>query len=126
MKLTILLDQNVPRQVCDFLHLKRPEWRILHVNEIGLKGAADEVIFQRAQVEGAIVVTFDEGFADTRMYPVGTHVGIIRLRVWPTTVEQTERALGRLLESVEDRDLIRSLVIVDPQRIRIRKDAKHG
>lgn len=84
------------------------------------------MVFQRAQTEGAIVVTFDEDFADTRMYPVGSHAGVIRLRVWPTTVEQTERALGRLLESVEDRDLLGSLVIVDDQRIRVRKDAQHG
>jgi len=72
------------------------------------------------------VVTFDEDFADTRMYPVGSHAGVIRLRVWPTTIEQTEGGLGRLPESVEDRDLVGSLVIVDDQRIRVRKDAQHG
>jgi len=106
--------------------LKRPDWRVLHVNEIGLRGAPDEVVFQRAQTEGAIIVTFDEDFADTRMYPVGSHAGVIRLRVWPTTVEQTEKAMDRLLESVEDGDLVGSLVIVDDQRIRVRKEAQHG
>ena len=68
MRLTLLLDQNVPEQVGNFLGWKRPDWLLLHVNEIGLRGAPDEVIFQRAQTEGAIVVTFDEDFADTRMY----------------------------------------------------------
>ena len=67
MRLTLLLDQNVPQQVGNSLRLKRPDWRVLHVNEIGLLGAPDEAIFQRAQTEGAIVVTFDEDFADTRM-----------------------------------------------------------
>lgn len=126
MRLTLLLDQNVPQQLGNFLRLKRPEWRVLHVSEIGLQGAPDEIVFQRAQAEGAIVVTFDEDFADTRMYPVGSHAGVIRLRVWPTTIEQTEGGLGRLPESVEDRDLVGSLVIVDDQRIRVRKDAQHG
>jgi predicted nuclease of predicted toxin-antitoxin system len=126
LRLTLLLDQNVPQQVSDFVRLKRPEWRVLHVNEIGLQGASDEAIFQRAQTDGAIVVTFDEDFADTRMYPVGSHAGVIRLRVWPTTIEQTEKALGRLLESVEDHDLPGSLVIIDEQRIRVRKGAQHG
>ena len=126
MRLTLLLDQNVPQQIGNFLRLKRPEWRTLHVNAIGLKGAPDEVVFQTAQTEGAIVLTFDEDFADTRMYPVGSHGGVIRLRVWPTSIEQTERALARLLESVEDRDLVGSLVIVDDQRIRVRKHAQHG
>lgn len=46
--------------------------------------------------QGAIVVTFDEDFADTRMYPVGSHAGVIRLQLWPTTIEQTEKALDRV------------------------------
>ncbi len=91
-----------------------------------MRGASDEAIFQKAQMEDALVVTFDEDFADTRMYPVGSHAGVIRLRVWPTTIEQTERGLDRLLESVEDHDLVGSLIVIDDQRIRVRKDAQHG
>jgi hypothetical protein len=60
------------------------------------------------------------------MYPVGSHAGVIRLRVWPTTVEQAEKALDRLLDSVDDGDFVGSLVIVDDQRIRLRKQAQHG
>jgi hypothetical protein len=78
------------------------------------------VIFRRAQSQNAIVVTFDEDFADTRMYPTGTHAGVIRLRVWPTTIERTE-ALDRLLNTVEESNLARSLTIVDQRGIRVRK-----
>ncbi|HXG35199.1 MAG TPA: DUF5615 family PIN-like protein [Bryobacteraceae bacterium] len=121
MNLTVLLDQNVPRLVGQFLRLRRPEWRVLHASEVGLAGAADERIFQWAQQERAIVITFDEDFADARMYPLGSHAGVIRLRVWPTTVEQTQQALERLLENVADEDLPGSLVIIDRERIRVRK-----
>jgi hypothetical protein len=69
---------------------------------------------------------FDEDFADTRMYPVGTHAGVIRLRVWPTTIEQIEAALDRLLVSIDDDRLPGSPVIIDAQRIRIRRAARHG
>jgi predicted nuclease of predicted toxin-antitoxin system len=75
---------------------------------------------------GAIVITFDEDFADTRMYPIGSHAGVIRLRVWPTTVELTEAALGRLLSTTEDEALPGSLIIIDNLRIRIRRAARHG
>jgi predicted nuclease of predicted toxin-antitoxin system len=51
-------------------------------------------IFEWAQEKGAIILTFDEDFADARMYPVGSHAGVIRLRVWPTTIEQVEYALS--------------------------------
>ncbi len=75
---------------------------------------------------GAIVVTFDEDFADTRMFPIGSHAGVVRLRVWPTTVEQAVAALARLLEVVPDDQLPNSLIIIDNHRIRVRQAAQHG
>lgn len=41
----------------------------------------DATIFQWAQQHNAIVITFDEDFADTRMYPAGTHAGVTPLSV---------------------------------------------
>ena len=126
MSLAVLLDQNVPPHVAGWLRSRRPDWLVWHVSDVGLKGATDDTIFHWAQANGAIVITFDEDFADTRMSPVGSHAGVIRLRVWPNTIEQTEAALERLPEFAEDGDLVASLVIVDDQRIRIRRAARHG
>jgi hypothetical protein len=110
-----VLDQNVPPAISDYIRLQRRAWTIRHVRDIGLSGATD-----------AIVITFDEDFADARMYPVGSHAGVIRLRVWPTTVESSEAALGRLLATTPDDVLPGSLVIIDNLRIRIRRAAQHG
>jgi hypothetical protein len=66
-------------------------------------------------------VTFDEDFADQRSFPTGFHAGIIRLRVWPTTVEGTQDALDRLLAEVSDVELARALVIIDRDAIRARR-----
>jgi predicted nuclease of predicted toxin-antitoxin system len=126
LKLQILLDQNIPPAISGFLCLQRPEWTVWHVSQLGMSGAPDEQIFAWAQRNQAIVITFDEDFADARMYPVGEHAGVIRLRVWPTTVEETERALGRLLLQVNDDDLRGSLIIVDRHGIRVRRSARHG
>ena len=65
-------------------------------------------------------------FADARMYPAGSHAGVVRLRVWPTTIENTETALARLFDSVAGEDLHRNLVIVDETKIRVRRSARHG
>jgi len=65
-------------------------------------------------------MTFDEDFADQRAFPVGSHWGIVRLRIWPTTIEETKRALERLFTEVSEGELSRALVIVDRTRIRIR------
>jgi predicted nuclease of predicted toxin-antitoxin system len=77
-------------------------------------------------VDGSIVITFDEDFADARMFPVGPHCGVIRLRVWPTTLETTRAALDRVLAEVPETALRGSLVIVDESPIRIRRAIRHG
>lgn len=126
MILRVLLDQNVPRAVCAFLQGRRPSWIIRHVADVGLWGCSDAAILQWAIEDSAVVITFDEDFADARMFPVGSHSGVIRLRVWPTTVEQTKEALDRVLLEVPEADSAGSLVIVDAQRIRVRRSIRHG
>ena len=72
-----------------------------------------------AQDNQAIVITFDEDFADLRTFPVG-HAGVIRLRVWPTTIEETQDGLSRLFAEVSVDEIEGALVIVDRTKIRIR------
>lgn len=71
MRLCILLDQNIPPLVCDFIRELRPLWKVVHVDQVSLPGATDRVIFDWAQRGGWIVVTFDEDFADARMFAAG-------------------------------------------------------
>ncbi len=119
--LRVLLDQNVPQGCLAWLQQARPSWIVWHVNLIGLGGGPDANVFRWAQEQQAIVVSYDEDFADARTFPLGAHHGIIRLRVWPTTVELTIAALQRILDQVPESDLPRNLVIVDNQRIRLRR-----
>jgi len=118
--LRILLDQNVPREIAPWLHGLRPSWEVHHAAEVALAGRPDREIFAWAQAHQAIIVTFDEDFADQRSFPVGEHHGVIRLHVWPTTVEEAQDALGRLLAEIPDAELRGALVIIERGRIRVR------
>jgi len=120
-RLCFLLDQNVPGAVATWLRQEHSDWVVNHVNELGFQGRTDEFLYKWAQDNDAIVITFDEDFADSRMYPFGRHNGVIRLRVWPTTIENTKEAITRLLKQVPQRDLRNSLIIIDNQKIRVRK-----
>ena len=93
----------------------------MHTSEVGLSGAPDDVVFAWAQQEKAAVLTFDEDFADRRAFSVSEHFGIIRLRVWPTTVEEVQSGISRLIASIDVVELPRSLVIIDKKKIRIRR-----
>lgn len=52
-----------------------------HVFDTSLAGAEDEEIFKSAKRRRQIIVTYDEDFADQRVFPVGSHCGILRLRM---------------------------------------------
>jgi len=119
--LRILCDQNIPVEATVWLRNWKPHWQVWHANEVGLPGRSDSEVFLWAQKEKAIVLTYDEDFADARLFPLGQHYGIVRLRVWPTTVEQTVRAFERLFDSVPHADIPSSLVIVDNNRICLRR-----
>ena len=118
--LKVLLDQNVPRAVASWLQNLKPSWQVTHVTAVGLDGKLDSEVFNWAQSNGYLIITFDEDFADQRSFPTGQHFGVIRLRVWPTTIEETQSALSRLLEEATDSDLTGALVIIGQTHIRIR------
>jgi len=126
LSLRVLIDQNIPVEVAVWLRLRRPHWRIDHVSEVALWGSSDLAIFAWAQERAAVVFTFDEDFADARMFPAGTHAGVVRFRVWPTTVERTIEAMTRLLGAVAETDLAGSLTIVDKRTIRIRREVRRA
>jgi predicted nuclease of predicted toxin-antitoxin system len=100
---------------------KLPGWEIQHVNILGFQGKPDEFLYLWAQKNGAIIVTYDEDFADSRFYPLGHHHGIVRLRVWPTTIEKTRNAMERLIEDLAPSNWRDCLIIIDNQKIRVRK-----
>ena len=96
-------------------------WTIQHVKDLGFEGKPDSFLYKWAQQNGAIVITYDEDFADARMYPLGAHHGVVRLRVWPTTTENTQQAIERMLKQIPESSLPNSLIIIDNYKIRVRK-----
>ena len=123
-RLTVLLDQNIPKPIASWLIQLKPSWTVYHTSDVDLSGKADEEVFAWAQRNDALIISFDEDFADGRSFPARDHRGIVRLRVWPTTIEETEQALARLFSEVSTDELTGSLVIVDRSRIRVRSRPK--
>jgi predicted nuclease of predicted toxin-antitoxin system len=85
------------------------------------RGEPTSILYLWAQKNNTIIVTYDEDFADARFYPLGEHHGIIRLRVWPTTIEQTQSAMDRLIIDVPPKIWRNSLIIIDNSKIRVRR-----
>ncbi|MCS7066399.1 MAG: DUF5615 family PIN-like protein [Fimbriimonadales bacterium] len=116
----VLLDQNIPRPIAEWLRQLCPNWTVWNVYEVGLGGASDATIFQWAQAQQAVIITSDEDFADVRVYPPTSHCGVVRLRVWPTTVEVIQEAIQRWLRYIGNDSPAGRLFIVGRRTIRER------
>ena len=91
--LTALVDQNAPRQSPTGSVPDARKYTVCHTSDVSLSGRPNEDIFAWAQQRQVVILAFDEDFAVQRSFPIGSHAGIIRLRVWPTTIEETQNAL---------------------------------
>jgi hypothetical protein len=72
-----------------------------------------------AKAASAITATFDEDFADQRLFPPGSHPGVIRIRIEPTDEHSAFGGIERVLSSFPDEEIQGNLIIVDSNRIRL-------
>ncbi|MDH5721645.1 MAG: DUF5615 family PIN-like protein [Spirochaetia bacterium] len=121
MNLKILLDQNIPFEIAGFIKSEKENWEVTHTLKIYLSTKKDSEIFSWAQENNYLIITFDEDFADQKSFPVNKHCGIIRLKVWPTIIEEVKIALKRLFEKFSDEEIYGSLIIIDKNKIKLRK-----
>ena len=73
------------------------------IQELGMSGAEEPVVFRKAQEMGAVLVTNDKGFGDVRDFPPSSHHGVIVLKMLPEpgAVQAVHRVLRGLLEEEE-------------------------
>jgi predicted nuclease of predicted toxin-antitoxin system len=113
------LDENIPDSACDELAAQGHDVHTVH--DESLSGAADPMIGRAATAESRVLVTFDLDFADIRRYPPGTHAGVIVLRTSRTDIDSCLAALARLVFNVPETDIPGNLVVVDDDKVRIRR-----
>jgi predicted nuclease of predicted toxin-antitoxin system len=114
-----LTDENLPREIVQLL--RQLDHDALDVRESGMAGATDRQVSARAQSEARILVTMDLDFANIVQYPPGDFAGILVLRVPHPTRLYAVNTLRNFLSAVDEKDIGRALVIVEPGAYRIRR-----
>lgn len=114
-----LIDEDMPRSTA--VLLRQVGHSAEDVRDVGLRGHSDQEVFRYAQSQGAILLTADKGFSNIMRFPVGTHAGIVVVRV--TDELPTQRVNDEVLRALEDlagEDLTGQLMIVELGRTRVR------
>jgi predicted nuclease of predicted toxin-antitoxin system len=92
----------------------------VHAFSLGLDRAPDRELLARAASEGRIVITADTDFPHLLALSGETAPGVILFRGGDYTQQETEGLLSRVLETVAEETLARSICVVDRRRIRCR------
>lgn len=115
-----LIDEDMPRSTA--VTLRDAGYAADDVRDVGLRGHTDADVFAYAQAHGAVLVSCDKGFANTLTYPVGSHSGIIvvRIRDEAPPAELNQELLSALAQ-LGHTPMEGWLVIVEVGRIRLRR-----
>jgi predicted nuclease of predicted toxin-antitoxin system len=93
-----------------------------YVWDTALRARPDPEIIAYATRNRMVLITHDLGIGDIRTYPLGTHAGIVLVRFPTEASESTENsAVVAALRFRPDDDFDGNVVVVDPNKVRIRR-----
>ena len=105
--------------------LKESGFSIITLQELGKSSATNGTVISIAAKEKAVIITSDLDFGNLLLYPLGSHGGIIVLRPRidsPEAINDIHQVLLHLFKEEKPADIEKSLIIVDRNKYRIRKE----
>ena len=115
----IKVDEILPNLVLQLL--RESGYTATGVVEQGMGGWKDPELWQAVQAEQRFLVTADKGFADVRLYPPGSHSGVLLLRPDEDGIRPVIELLERVLSSFDLTTLAGTITVVNPRGVRVRR-----
>lgn len=115
------LDENLSRHLKAVL--EKNHYDVTTAAEEGLLSKPDIFVAKAAAGEGRILLTLDVEFADLRKYPPGSHPGIVLFRPKSFGPLSVNRFVEDFFKTTDLQGLEGCVIVVEPQKIRIRKAA---
>ena len=115
-----LVDEDLPFSLAQALRAAGVD--AIHVSEAGLRSRPDGDVLEYAVKDGGAVITCDIEFGSVPKYPLGSHCGVVVCRFRGRVAVEAMKA--RVVEALSDlgpEDIDGSVVVVEPQSVRIRK-----
>lgn len=101
--------------------LRNEGWDVTTVREIGLRGAKDSEVLNKAQEMRAVLVTRDMDFGDIRRFPPSGYCGIVVLKMTHRTSDEVHAVLRKMLREVKEDEFSGALFVVDRNKWRKRR-----
>ncbi|MFN2195458.1 MAG: DUF5615 family PIN-like protein, partial [Anaerolineales bacterium] len=117
----IKVDEDLPLSVTTLL--RERGYQADSVREQDMAGWKDAVLWQKIQAEDRFLITADKGFANLRVYPPGTHAGVMLLRPDQDGIRPLIALLETVLASYDLSMLAGTITVVTRRGVRVRRSA---
>ncbi|MBU3959011.1 MAG: DUF5615 family PIN-like protein [Candidatus Omnitrophica bacterium] len=101
--------------------LRRAGFNCISLRELHKTEANDDEIIRIAKDRKAILITRDRDFSNLTLYPLGSHEGIILLRITPKYMEEVHSVLLETLKLITPEDIKGNLLIITSTTYRLHK-----
>jgi predicted nuclease of predicted toxin-antitoxin system len=113
----MLLDENVPRSVREWLN--KSGFSTISVSETDLKGARDKTVAEYAQKNNLTILTLDTDFAQIYHSLLKGAFSVIVVKAKPATPNNIIEILNAAHKKIDLSKIQNKLVIITKKRIRV-------
>jgi len=115
----VLVDENLPRSLAR--RLSQAGHDAVDLRDLGRGGASDTQVLALANEQDRVLVSANhKHFANVLLFPPAQSCGIVVVRMPKCTIETVMARIQSVLARLRESHIRRSLIIVDPSRVRRR------
>ena len=120
--MNFLVDENVYEPIIQYLRSEGHE--VIDIRETELSGASDNEIFKKAVEDKLSILTMDKDFARMLRFPPNQCDGIIVIKLYKMSVNETTEVFKRNFESLKYDEISGKLLIITKDGTRVRTPKK--
>jgi len=115
--MNLLIDESVESQIV--ARLRQEGHNVLYVSEME-PGISDDLVLNRANEQGAVLVTSDKDFGEMVFRQKQINAGVLLLRLFGLSNERKAEVIAAIIRKHAE-ELTQGFGVVSPNSIRIRK-----
>lgn len=115
----VKVDEDIPPIAA--VWLRERDYEASTVVEQGMGGWKDDALWQQLQIDKQFLITADKGFGDIRVYPPGSHAGLLLLRPDEDGIRPILDLLKMVLSQLDLNQLAETISVATPRGLRIRR-----